>query len=307
MKQHTLAKSCEFAGYGLHTGNLVHVEVQPAPPDFGITFVRSDKGRRPVLVNFFNATPSDRCTLLQENEVEILTCEHLLSALVGLGIDNSSVILDASELPILDGSALPYVQKFLEAGIKEQAVEREYLTIDEPFEYETEAGARYLFEPSDHLEIEVEVDYPSKVVGRQKAVFREGDDYAAEVAPCRTFCFFNDLQPLLERGLIKGGALDNALVVVDGEPDEQTFEKIKDAFSQPALEPISDGYLSNRPLSFENEVARHKLLDLMGDLALAAMPVKMRVKAFRPGHASNAEAISALVSSTFPEFDDDEQ
>ena len=140
MKQHTLAKSCEFAGYGLHTGNLVHVEVQPAPPDFGITFVRSDKGRRPVLVNFFNATPSDRCTLLQENEVEILTCEHLLSALVGLGIDNASIILDAPELPILDGSALPYVQKFLEAGIKEQAVEREYLTIDEPFEYETEAG-----------------------------------------------------------------------------------------------------------------------------------------------------------------------
>ncbi|MBO4768914.1 MAG: UDP-3-O-acyl-N-acetylglucosamine deacetylase [Bacteroidales bacterium] len=307
MKQHTLAKSCHFDGLGLHTGRPVHLDVQPAPPDFGITFVRSDKGRRPVLVNFFNATPSDRCTLLQENEVEILTCEHLLSALVGLGIDNASVIIDAPEVPILDGSALPYVKAFLAAGIKEQDAEREYLTIDEPFEFETESGSRYLFEPSDHLEIEVEVDYPSKVVGRQKAVFREGDDYAAEVAPCRTFCFFNELQPLLERGLIKGGALDNALVIVDEEPDELAFEKIKDAFSQPDLERISEGYLSSCPLSFENEVARHKLLDLIGDLALAAMPVKMRIRAFRPGHASNAEAITALVSSTFPEFDDDEQ
>lgn len=307
MKQHTLAKSCRFDGIGLHTGRPVHIEVQPAPPDFGITFVRADAGRRPVMVNFFNVLESDRCTTLRENDVEILTCEHLLSALVGLGIDNASIIMDAPEVPILDGSAGPYVEAFLAAGIKEQDTEREYFTIKEPFEYQTEAGARYLFEPSDRLTIEVEVEYPSRVIGRQAAIFREGDDYASQIAPCRTFCFFNELMPLLERGLIKGGALDNALVVVDEEPDGTTVERVRELFSMPDLQRIPEGYLGSCGLRFDNEIARHKLLDLMGDLALAAMPVKMDIKAFRPGHASNAEAISALVSSTFPEFDDDEQ
>ena len=307
MKQHTLARSCHFDGVGLHTGKPVHIDVQPAPPDFGITFVRSDAGRRPVMVNFFNAVASSRCTLLRENEVEILTAEHLLSALFGLGIDNASIVIDAPEVPILDGSSLPYVEAFLAAGIKEQDVEREYLTIDEPFEFETESGAKYIFEPSDIFEAEVVVEYPSKVVGRQVATFREGDDYAAEIAPCHTFCFFDELLPLLEKGLIKGGALDNALVVVDEEPDEATLAKMREVFSLPDLKRAQEGYLTNCPLSFENEVARHKLLDLLGDLTLAAMPLKMRVKAYKPGHASNAEAIGALVSNALTEFDDDEQ
>ncbi|MBO4571216.1 MAG: UDP-3-O-acyl-N-acetylglucosamine deacetylase [Bacteroidales bacterium] len=305
MKQHTLAKTCHFDGVGLHTGKAVHIDVQPAPPDFGITFVRSDAGRRPVLVNFFNAAPSSRCSMLQENDVEIITAEHLLSALSGLGIDNASIIIDAPEVPILDGSAKAFTDAFLAAGIKEQDADREYLTIDEPFVYETEGGSRYVFEPSDTLEIEVEVDYPSPIVGCQTAVFREGMDYAAEIAPCRTFCFFSELQPLLGKGLIKGGAIDNALVVVDEEPSEEAVANLCKVFDLSSIERVSAGYLS-KPL-FDNEIARHKLLDLIGDLTLAAMPLKMRIKAFKPGHASNAEAVSALVSSTFPVFDDDEQ
>ena len=305
MKQHTLAKTCHFDGVGLHTGKPVHIDVQPAPPDFGITFVRSDAGRRPVLVNFFNAVPSSRCSMLHENDVEIITAEHLLSALSGLGIDNASIIIDAPEVPILDGSAKAFTDAFLAAGIKKQDADREYMTVDEPFEFETEGGSKYIFEPSDTLEIEVEVDYPSPIVGSQKAVFREGMDYASEIAPCRTFCFFNELQPLLEKGLIKGGSIDNALVVVDNDPTAEDITNLSRVFDLSSVERISAGYLSE-PL-FDNEIARHKLLDLMGDLTLAAMPLKMRIKAFRPGHASNAEAVSAMVSSTFPEFDDDEQ
>jgi len=257
--------------------------VNPAPPDFGITFVRLDAARRPVLATFFNAQESERCTVLRENEVEILTCEHLLSALSGLGIDNASISIDGPELPILDGSAKQYVDAFLEAGIKEQDAEREYITLDEPFEYECESGASYRFEPSDKLIVDVEVDYPSAVVGRQVAHFEEGMDYASEIAPCRTFCFYDEIQPLIEKGLIKGGSLDNALVVKD------------------------DGYMNDTPLHFDNEIARHKLLDLLGDLSLAALPLKARITAVKPGHASNAEVINALVSSIFTEFDEDDE
>lgn len=280
--------------------------VNPAPPDFGITFVRTDVIRRPVLATFFNVVETERCTMLRENEVEILTCEHLLSALSALGIDNASISIDAPELPILDGSAKEYVTAFLEAGIKEQDVEREYLSIDVPFEYECENGAVYRFEPSDKLIVDVEVDYPSKVVGHQTAHYEEGMDYAAEIAPCRTFCFFNEIQPLVEKGLIKGGALDNALVVVDGEPSPENVGKLKEIFGLDSLECKADSYMSSRPLAFDNEIARHKLLDLLGDLSLAAMPLKMKVTAIKPGHASNAEVVSVLVSSTFTDFDDED-
>lgn len=307
MKQHTLARSCEFAGYGLHTGGLVHMTVNPAPPDFGITFVRVDAARRPVLATFFNAQASERCTVLSENDVEIYTCEHLLSALSGLGIDNASVSIDAPELPILDGSAKQYVAAFLEAGIKEQDVEREYITLDEPFEYECESGAKYTFEPADKFSVDVEVDYPSKVVGRQTAHFEEGMDYVTELAPCRTFCFFNEIQPLVEKGLIKGGSLENALVVIDDEPSPESVAKIKEAFGLESLDVKAKSYLSNAPLHFDNEIARHKLLDLLGDLTLAAMPLKMKITAYKPGHASNAEVINALVSSTFTEFDEEDE
>lgn len=306
MKQHTLARSCEFAGYGLHTGGLVHITVNPAPPDFGITFVRTDAARRPVLATFFNAQESERCTVLRENDVEILTCEHLLSALSGLGIDNASVSIDAPELPILDGSAKQYVDAFLEAGIKEQETEREYITLDEPFEYECGNGARYVFEPSDKFSVDVEVEYPSEVVGRQTAHFEDGMDYAAELASCRTFCFFNEIRPLLEKGLIKGGSLENAIVVIDGEPAGEDVERIREAFGLEDLEIRAGSYLSGTPLHFENEIARHKLLDLMGDLTLAAMPLKLKVTAYKPGHASNAEVVNALVSSTFVEFDEED-
>lgn len=307
MKQHTLARSCEFAGYGLHTGGLVHISVNPAPPDFGVTFVRTDAARRPVLATFFNARTSERCTVLEENDVEILTCEHLLSALSGLGIDNASISIDAPELPVLDGSAAEYAAAFLEAGIKEQDTDREYITIDEAFEYECESGAKYRFEPSDTFSVDVEVDYPSSVVGHQTAHFEEGMDYAAEIAPCRTFCFFNEIRPLLEKGLIKGGSLENALVVVDGEPLPEEVGKLREAFGLGDLEIKAESYLSSEPLKFDNEIARHKLLDLMGDLSLAAMPLKMKVTAFKPGHASNAEVVNALVSSTFTEFDEEDE
>lgn len=308
MKQCTLARSCQFEGIGLHTGKHVTVTVQSAPADFGICFVRTDKARRPVYVNTFTAVSEERCTVLSENEVQIVTPEHLLSALNGLGINNAAISLDSPELPILDGSAAEYTEAFLNAGIKELPEEKDYLTIDEAFEYECESGAKYRFEPSDKLEIDVTVDYPSKVVGCQSAHYDEETDYAAEIAPCRTFCFFNELEPLIEKGLIKGGSLDNALVVVDEEPSAETIAKLRESFDIPELQRAPEGYLSNCKPKFDNEVARHKLLDLIGDLTLAAMPVRVKITAYKPGHKSNAEAIDALVAQSYAgiEEDDDE-
>ena len=306
MKQRTLARSCQFEGVGLHTGKHVTVTVQSAPADFGICFVRTDIARRPVYVNTFTAVSEERCTVLSENDVQIVTPEHLLSALNGLGINNAAISLDSPELPILDGSAAQFTEAFLNAGIKELPEDKDYLTIDEPFEYETESGARYRFEPSDRLEIDVTVEYPSKVVGCQSAHYDEDTDYAAEIAPCRTFCFLNELEPLLEKGLIKGGSLDNALVVVDEEPSEETLAKLREAFDMPDLHRAPEGYLSNAGLKFDNEIARHKLLDLIGDLTLAAMPVRARITAYKPGHKSNAEAIDALVAQAYAGIEDED-
>ncbi len=299
MKQRTLARSCHFEGLGLHTGAPVTVTVQSAPADFGLCFVRTDAARRPVYVNTFTAVSSDRCTALHENDVDIITPEHLLSALAGLGIDNAAISINAPEVPILDGSSEEFVKAFLDAGIKELPDDKEYLTIDEPFEYECESGAKYRFEPSDRLEIDVEVDYPSKVVGCQKAHYDEDTDYASQIAPCRTFCFFNELEPLVKKGLIKGGSLDNALVIVDEEPSDETLGRLRDIFGMPDLKRAPEGYLSNCSPKFDNEVARHKLLDLIGDLTLAAMPLKVKITAYKPGHKSNAEAIDALVAMAY--------
>ena len=272
MKQHTLKQSCSFCGAGLHTGAEVRMTVCPAPENHGIVFSREDMGGARVRASIENVCGTRRSTMLRSGKACVRTTEHLLSAMVGMGIDNALVKLDGPELPILDGSALPYAAAFKQAGLQEQEAERRYFEIKEKTVFKNIlTGSRIVMEPSQAPLYEATIDFRSKVIGVQSASLSQETDYAAEIAPCRTFCFLSDIVKLRKAGLIKGGTLDNALVV-----DEPR------------------GYYNNTPLRFDNECARHKLLDMVGDFALLGAPVKGRISAWKPGHKANTGAARLL-------------
>ncbi|MBQ6299900.1 MAG: UDP-3-O-[Bacteroidales bacterium] len=275
MKQHTLKASCSFSGKGLHTGRPVSMQVLPSSPGTGIVFQRTDLPGEPmVAAHVRNVGRTRRGTTLSSAGVRILTPEHLLSALSCLGVDNALVRLDAAEVPILDGSARPYAEAFIACGLEEQPEERVPLAVRRPFVYEDpRSGARIGLEPFDGFEAEVTIDFKSKVIGVQKARFDASTDYVRDIAPCRTFCFRREVFFLRLTGLIRGGSLENALVV-----DEPR------------------GYVGNPVLSFENEPARHKLLDLLGDFSLAGRPILGRVRAYKPGHTVNTKALALFLS-----------
>ena len=271
MNQHTLRQPCTLRGTGLHTGCEVTMRLLPAPAGARIVFERTDcaPARIPATASRVGATR--RSTSLSEGGVEVVTVEHLLSACAGMGIDNLLVQLDAPEVPILDGSAAPYVAAFREAGLEEQSAPRREVIPPAPFEYAS-GDSIIRFEPAGRFSLEVEIDFQSRVIGVQRALFTEGDDYAREIAPCRTFCFLQEVEYLRRNNLIRGGSLDNALVI-----DEPR------------------GYLNDTPLRFPNECARHKLLDLLGDLSLAGARLRARVTAVKPGHGVNTAAVRALM------------
>ena len=277
MKQHTLNSTYTFEGRGLHTGRLVTMHLLPAPDDYGIVFQRTDLGSDVyVHAKVENVVQTRRSTTLGDRGVKIVTPEHLLSAFYGLGVDNALVQLDSAEVPILDGSARPYVDAVSEHGLMEQRSDRRYLEVAKPFVYEdSKSGSRISFEPFDGFEVDLTIDFKSKVIGKQTARYDISTDYATEIAPCRTFCFYREIMFLRLLGLIKGGSLENALVV-----DEPR------------------GYVGNPELKFENEAARHKLLDLLGDLSLAGRPIKGRIIAYKPGHKANTNALKQFISES---------
>ncbi len=277
MKQHTLNSTYTFSGKGLHTGKPVTMQLLPAPEDYGIVFQRTDLGDD-VLVHarVENVIQTRRCTTLSERGVKIITAEHLLSALSAMGVDNALVQIDAAEVPILDGSARPYVEAICEHGLIEQPAERRPIVVDKPFVYEDpRSGSRIAFEPASDFSVDVTIDFKSRVIGTQQAHWDRSVDYAREIAPCRTFCFRKEVRMLRFLGLIKGGSLDNALVV-----DEPR------------------GYLGDPVLQFPDEPARHKLLDLLGDLALAGRPIQGHITAYKPGHKANTTALKLFLAST---------
>ena len=277
MKQHTLNSTYTFSGKGLHTGKPVTMQLLPAPEDYGIVFQRTDLGDD-VLVHACveNVIQTRRCTTLSERGVKIITAEHLLSALSALGVDNALVQIDAAEVPILDGSARPYVEAICKHGLIEQPAERRPIVVDKPFVYEDpRSGSRIAFEPAADFSVDVTIDFKSQVIGTQQAHWDWSVDYAREIAPCRTFCFRKEVRMLRFLGLIKGGSLDNALVV-----DEPR------------------GYLGDPVLQFPDEPARHKLLDLLGDLALAGRPIQGHITAYKPGHKANTTALKLFLAST---------
>lgn len=272
MKQRTLNNIYFFEGKGLHTGTYSHMKIMPAPVGSGIIFCRTDIGSRPeVKVLAENVSNTARSTTISCGDAVVVTTEHILSALNGLGVDNAYIEIDNLEVPILDGSARLYVEAILADGLLEQDADRKY--IDIPYAVEVKdmkTGAWVRFEPAEKPSMDITVDFGSPVLGVQSAHWDEETDYAAEIAPCRTFCFYKEIEGLLKGGLIKGGDLDNALVITD------------------------DGYMGNPVLHFNDECGRHKLLDLIGDMKLAGGYLKARITAFKSGHAINTKAAKAL-------------
>ena len=296
MKQHTLRKEYTFEGKGLHTGARVTMTVCPAPANHGIVFSREDMGGARVAADIRNLTTTDHSTCLKEGDADIITTEHLMSAFSGLGIDNALVRLNAKELPILDGSALPYIKAFGADGLQGQDAEREFIKLEKEFTF-TSGDSKITFTPADSFSAEVEIVYPSKVIGHQKAEFDSGMDYSTEIAPCRTFCFFHEIEFLLAHNLIKGGDIDNAIVIVENEVPQETLDRLKSIITDaPDLGNVSTGYLNNLTLHFDNECARHKLLDVIGDTALAGKPLLAHVSAYKPGHGANTAAVKALMA-----------
>lgn len=288
MKQQTLKKEYTFEGRGLHTGKYAHLTLCPAPEDFGIRFLRTDVDLEiPALADRVSRT--DRSTTITEGDVSVVTIEHVLSALTGLGVDNALLKIDNEEVPILDGSAVCYTRAIAPDGLKVQEAERVYVEISEPIELRDEqSGSWVRIEPSDRPSYEVTVDFNSRVLGVQTAQWMEGADYVGQLACCRTFCFFHELEFLASRGLVKGGDVDNAIVIVEHPVTKEQVANMCQLFGQPKLSVTEHGYLSNLKLHFPNECGRHKLLDLIGDMRLIGGFPKARITAFKPGHKINS-------------------
>ena len=296
MMQKTLSTTISFEGNALHTGESVSVNLVPSDTNTGIIFVRTDLDNTeiPALVRYVNRT--NRQTILQNGEATVGTVEHLMSSLYALGIDNLRIELNGSEIPILDGSAAPLVDLIIEAGIKEQSIEKNYYTLEEPFVYKDDDGSEIMALPSEDFEVSALIDYGSSVLGPQHAQLTKMTDFRSEIASARTFSFLRELEPLLDQGLIKGGDLNNAIVYVDQEMAPGTLDKLKKAFGKDNVDVTQFGTLNNIDLRFSNEAARHKLLDVVGDIALLGRPLKARIIATKPGHGVNAEFTKALAA-----------
>ena len=294
--QHTLKKIYYFQGKGLHTGTYAHMKLMPAPVNTGIRFRRSDLRSKPIIEAVAdNVSNTARSTTISANEAVVVTIEHLLSALTGLGIDNAFIELDNIEVPILDGSARPYVEAILQDGLKDQGVPREYIDIPQSLEIRDDrSGSWVRIEPAAGPSADITVDFNSKILGIQSAHWDEHVDYAREIGVCRTFVFFHEIEYLFRNNLIKGGDVDNAIVIVEHPVNEEQLSSIARLFDMPDLQVTSEGYLNNLQLHFPDECGRHKLLDLLGDMRLAGGYLNARITAYKPGHSINTKAAKAL-------------
>lgn len=303
MKQTTLKQAVTVSGVGLHTGANVNLTFMPAPVNHWYKFQRTDVEGQPVIeADCDLVTDTSRGTTLEKNGVRVSTVEHALAALVGLEIDNVLLQIDGPEMPIMDGSSIIFVQKLLEAGIVEQEAEREYFHVPVNVHYNDNAnGVEMVAMPLDDYRATVMVDYNSPVLGSQHATITNLSEFETQIASCRTFCFLHELEMMLSNNLIKGGDLNNAIVIVDRVVEDDEMDRLAKIFNKPKVEVRKEGILNNVDLRFQNEPARHKLLDLLGDLALIGMPIRAQLMAARPGHASNvafAKKIKALIKKT---------
>ncbi|HBB93437.1 MAG: UDP-3-O-[3-hydroxymyristoyl] N-acetylglucosamine deacetylase [Bacteroidetes bacterium GWF2_49_14] len=291
LKQKTISKSVTLSGTGLHTGAEVIVTFHPAPENHGVVFQRIDLPDKPCVkacAEFVIDTA--RNTIIEDKGARIGMVEHSLSAMAGLEIDNILVTLTGPEMPILDGSARNYLDALLTAAPVTQMAEREIFEIREPIVYsDEERGVEIMALPADDFNVSVMIDYNSAVLGNQFASLTRISDYPAQIAAARTFVFFRELEVLWRSNLIKGGSLDNAMVILEREVTQTELDRVADLIGKPRVMAQAQGILSTTKLEFSNEPARHKLLDLIGDLKLIGVPLKGKVIATRPGHCANVE------------------
>lgn len=288
--QTTIGREFRMTGPGLHTGRTVTVTVCPAPADFGIAFRRTD--RINIITQAAVATrvgETSRGTTLGSGRHTIATIEHLMSALHGMQVDNVLIELDGGEVPILDGSSRPWVQQIAMVGIVALSQPRRYFEVRERIHYECPStGSEYVAEPFDGFRVDCVIDFPKSVIGRQMATMESYEDYASSIAPCRTFVFLHEIEPLLHLNLIKGGSLDNALVFVNKELSTRSLKRLEKAFHKDASHfKVHDGVLNTTDPYFANEPARHKLLDFVGDIRLTGCVIKGKFTIYKPGHKAN--------------------
>ena len=295
-KQKTISEEIHLSGIGLHTGREVNLTIKPAKENTGFVFVRTDlEGHPQVEADVNYVTTTERGTTLEKLGVKIHTCEHLLAALVGMDVDNVFLEMNSAEPPILDGSSKYFVEAIEKAGVKEQDLAREYLVVKEVMNYiDPSTGSEITVIPADDYEITTMVDFGTKVLGTQNASMKNLSEFKEEIAPARTFSFLHELEQLLDANLIKGGDISNAIVYVDKELTPETTEKLKLAFGKDEVSIRPNGILDNLTLNFPNEAARHKLLDVIGDLALVGVRIKGRVIANKPGHFVNTQFAKKL-------------
>lgn len=293
MRQHTLKDSFTLSSVGLHTGLNITATFNPAPANTGVCLRRIDLPGQPcyqALADYVSGT--ERGTVLEYGKWKVSTVEHALSALYAMGVDNCIIDVNGPEMPILDGSARLFVQEILRVGLEEQDAEQQVYVVKEPIEYVSEHGHAMRIEPCDTYEVEVTIAFNSNLLREQHASLTDLSTYAKEIASARTFCFVREIEPLLRVGLIKGGDLKNALVIYETEMSQEGMDYFCDKMGQEHLDATRLGYLS--PLNYLNEPARHKLLDVIGDLSLLGRRIQGRIIAYKPGHTFNTQCVRRL-------------
>ena len=294
MKQHTLKAPFSFEGKGLHTGLHIHANFLPADENTGIRICRTDLEGQPTyeaIADYVTAT--ERGTVLERGAWKVSTVEHALSALYAMGVDNCLIEVDGPEVPILDGSSKFYIKAIQEVGLQQQNAEQKVYVVTKPIEYLSEHANWILIVPSEKYEGEGTISYPSSnFLREQKAELTNLSEYIREVSSARTFCFVREIEPLLRMGLIKGGDLQNALVIYETPMSQEGLDYMTEKLGQPHLDATKLGYLS--PLNYQNEPARHKLLDIIGDMSLVGCRIQGKIIALRPGHTFNTQCAKQL-------------
>ena len=289
LKQKTLKESFSLSGKGLHTGLNLTVTFRPAPENHGYKIRRIDLEEKPVIDAVAdNVVETTRGTVIARGGVKVSTIEHGMAALYALGIDNCLIEVNGPEFPILDGSAQYYVQEIERVGTVEQEAIKDFYIIKQKIEFRDEkSGSSIIVLPDEQFSLNVLISYDSQIIPNQYATLEEMSKFGTEVAASRTFVFVREIEPLLQAGLIKGGDLDNAIVIYEREMSQENYDKLADVMGVPHMDAKQLGYINHKPLVWPNECARHKLLDIVGDLALIGKPIKGRIIATRPGHTIN--------------------
>ena len=297
-KQVTLNDSFTVKSKGLHSGKVITATFCPAPENYGYKMQRIDLEGCPVIDCLADkVVETTRGTVIAEGEIKISTIEHAMAALYASGIDNCHIELDGPEMPILDGSSSVFIQNIQRVGLKEQDAEKQFKTIDKDIVIDGPKGEHIVISPADKLSLDITIAFESKMLASQSATLDDIADFAEEIASARTFVFVRDIQPLFELGYIKGGDLDNAIVIYENQQSQERLDKLADEIGVPHIDATKLGYLNRRPLTWPNEMARHKLLDILGDLALVGRPLLAKVTAYKPGHTINNKVAREILKS----------